>query len=240
MRVVLFGATGLVGHGVLTALLEDPAVTSVTAISRRTTGRTHPRLHEIIHRDFTDYRGLEPLFASADATLWCLGTPSAGRSEAEYSRITVDFPVAAAAMSARPFVYVSAQRADSTSRTMWIRVKGHAEEALPPQTFLVRPGLIRPSRGARPATRAQRVTYQILTPFFPLLSRLFPTAVTSTDAIARTMLKILHAPDTVPRRLDSTLINEVAGVATTRRHPRPASRGPAGARVPPPRCHSRR
>jgi uncharacterized protein YbjT (DUF2867 family) len=234
MNVVLFGATGMVGHGVLTALLEDPAVTAVTAISRRTTGRSDPKLHEIIHRDFTDYRSLAAVFAAADATLWCLGVPSGGKSEAEYSRVTVDFPLAAASMTTRPFVYVSAQRSDSTSRTMWIKIKGRAEEALTaahPEAFLVRPGLIRPSRGARPSTPSQRVAYAILTPLFPLLTRLFPAGVTSTDAIARAMLEILHAPATVPRRLGNTAINEVAArgsgpTTTSARPPLPRESAP--------------
>jgi uncharacterized protein YbjT (DUF2867 family) len=221
MNVVLFGATGMVGHGVLTALLEDPAVTRVTAVSRRASGRSHPKLHEVIHTGFTDYRGLESVFASAQATLFCLGTPSAGLSEAQYTRITRDYAVAAA--TAGPgalFVYVSANRADSASRTMWIRVKGRAEEALAaahPSVFLVRPGFIRPCRGARPATRAQRAVYAVLTPFYPLLKRLFPHQVTTTDAIGQAMLQILHAPQTVPHALDNTGINEVAALRRARK-----------------------
>jgi uncharacterized protein YbjT (DUF2867 family) len=218
MRVVLFGATGMVGHGVLTALLEDPAITAVTALSRRRTGRSHPKLREILHRDFLDHRGHHAVFASADATLFCLGTPSVGRTEAEYTRITQDYAVAAATAAHRNnpdslFAYVSAHRADSTSRTMWIRVKGRAEEQLAtvhPRVFVLGPGFIRPSRGARPATRAQRAVYAVLTPFHPLLDRLFPAVMTTTDHIGYAMLALLHAPQTVPRRLDNTAINEVS------------------------------
>ncbi|GIE29604.1 epimerase [Actinoplanes italicus] len=223
MQVVLFGATGMVGHGVLTALLEDPAIAGVTAVSRRRSGRSHPKLHEVIHTDFADYRHLASVFASAQATI-CLGTPSTGKSEAEYTRITRDYAVAAA--TAGPgglFVYVSANRADSTSRTMWIRVKGRAEEALSavhPRVFLVRPGLIRPCRGARPATRAQRIVYAVLTPFHPLLKRLFPRQVTTTDAIGQAVLRILHAPQTVPRALDNTLINQLGESDSARRSAR--------------------
>jgi nucleoside-diphosphate-sugar epimerase len=81
MRVVLFGATGMVGHGTLTALLEDPAVTAVTAILRRTTGRSHPKLREVIHQNFLDFHQLESTFADAHATVFCLGVPSTGLSE---------------------------------------------------------------------------------------------------------------------------------------------------------------
>ncbi|BEL05241.1 epimerase [Actinoplanes sichuanensis] len=218
MRVVLFGATGMVGHGVLTALLEDPTITGVVSVSRRVTGRSHPKLKEVLHRDFLDYRELDAEFAAAHATLFCLGTPSVGKTEPEYTRITRDYAVAAAAAALRNnpdsvFGYVSANRADSTSRTMWIRVKGRAEEnlaALHPRAFFLRPGFIRPCRGARPATRAQRVVYAVLTPFHPLLKLLFPTGVTTTDAIAHTMLELIHAPESLPRRLDNTLINQIA------------------------------
>jgi uncharacterized protein YbjT (DUF2867 family) len=218
MRVVLFGATGMVGHGVLTALLEDPAVTGVTAVLRRTTGRSHPKLREVIHSDFRDFRELEATFADAHATVFCLGVPSAGLSEREYTRITQDFAVAAAttALRANPkslFLYVSANRADRTSKTMWIRVKGRAEDAIAaahPRAYFLRPGLIRPSRGARPSTRAQRIVYGILKPFFPLLGRRWPAAVTSTDQMAFATLEILHTPETVPRRLGNTTINEIA------------------------------
>ncbi|WP_436536367.1 NAD-dependent epimerase/dehydratase family protein [Actinoplanes sp. HUAS TT8] len=218
MRVVLFGATGMVGHGVLTALLEDATVEGVTAISRRPSGRRHPKLREVLRQDFTDYRDLDDVFATADATLFCLGTSSVGVSEPDYVRITQGYAVAAAEAARRTnpgglFAYISANRADSTSRTMWIRVKGQAEAALQavhPRVFLFRPGFIQPRRGARPATRLQRITYAILTPFFPLINRLFPAQVTTTDAIARAMLEVLHAPATVARQLDNPLINQTA------------------------------
>jgi uncharacterized protein YbjT (DUF2867 family) len=218
VQVVLLGATGMVGHGVLTALLEDPAIKGVTAVSRRTSGRFHPKLREKIHRDFTDFRDLNTIFGTADATLFCLGTPSAGLQEQEYTRITKDYAVAAATVAQREnpdslFVYVSANRADSASRTMWIRVKGRAEDALAavhPHAYFIRPGFIRPCRGARPATRGQRAIYAVLTPLYPFLTRLFPAGVTTTDAIAYATIEVLHAPETVARKLDNTQINQIA------------------------------
>jgi uncharacterized protein YbjT (DUF2867 family) len=111
------------------------------------------------------------------------------------------------------FVYISANRADSASRTMWIRVKGRPEEALTalhPRVFLVRPGFIRPCRGARPATRGQRAAYALLMPFYPLIKRLYPGQVTTTDAIAYAILEVRHAPETVPRRLGNPAIGQVA------------------------------
>jgi hypothetical protein len=100
------------------------------------------------------------------------------------------------------------------------RCGAHIEEALAaahPSVFLVRPGFIRPCRGARPATRAQRAVYAVLTPFYPLLKRLFPQQVTTTDAIGQAMLQILHAPQTVPHALDNTGINEVAALRRARK-----------------------
>jgi uncharacterized protein YbjT (DUF2867 family) len=229
MRVVLFGSTGMVGHGVLTALLEDPSVEAVTAISRRRSGRSHPKLREILHKDFTRYDELDEVFAAADATLFCLGTPSIGLNESQYTRITQDFAVAAAETARRNnpdglFVAISANRADSASRTMWIRVKGRAEESLTaahPRVFLLRPGFIRPCRGARPATRGQRIAYTVLTPFYPLIKRLYPPQVTTTDASAYAIIEVLHAAETVPRTLDNVAINEVAARPLSRRRAEP-------------------
>jgi hypothetical protein len=96
---------------------------------------------------------------------------------------------------------------------MWIRVKGRAEQALTAvhsRVSLLRPGFIRPCRGARPATRRQRVAYAVLTPFYPLIRRLYPGQVTTTDAIAYAILEVLHAPETMPRKLDNPAINEHA------------------------------
>jgi uncharacterized protein YbjT (DUF2867 family) len=218
MHVVLFGATGMVGHGALTALLEDPQITGVTALTRRPTGRDHPKLSEIRHHDFTDYRELGNVFGEADATLFCLGSPSVGLTEPAYARITVDYAVAAAeaARRANPeglFVYVSANRADSASRIMWIRVKGRAEEALQALSrtvVVMRPGFIRPRRGARPATRKQRVAYALLSPFYPLLRLAFPAQTTTTDAIGYAMIEVLHAPAAAPHCLDNAQINHFA------------------------------
>lgn len=224
MRVILFGATGMVGHGVLTALLEDPQITGVTAASGRPTGRDHAKLREIRHRDFTDYRELGDVFGAADAVLYCLGTPSVCLTEPAYARITRGYAVAAAeaAQRANPgvlFVYVSANRADSASPTMWIRVKGRAEEALQAldiKVVVMRPGLIRPRRGARPATRKQRVAYALLSPFYPLLKLLFPAQTPTTDAIGYAMLEVLHAPAAAPQCLDNTQINRFAGLRSAR------------------------
>ncbi|MGW3288613.1 NAD(P)H-binding protein [Streptomyces sp. NPDC001002] len=218
MHIALFGATGLVGQGVLTACLADPEVTKVTAVTRRATGRAHPKLVEVPHSDFTDYSDLRDTFATVDALFYCLGRTSVGVSEAEYRVVTRDYALAAgrALAQVRPeaaYIYVSARNADSDSTTMWIRAKGRAEDELRRldlRVSAVRPGWIQPRNGARPSVRAQRIIYGAAGPLFPLLKRRFPGAVTSTDAIAAAMLALARAKGALPEFVDTAGINALA------------------------------
>src|SRR5476649_1638795 len=137
MRPVLFGATGMVGSGVLLECLADPRVESVLSISRSSTGRTHPKLREIVHADFSNVDALRAEFASCDACFFCLGVTAVGLDEAEYTRLTYDLTLAAARSMAAAnanmtFCYVSGLGTDSTERgrTMWARVKGKTENAI--------------------------------------------------------------------------------------------------------------
>ncbi|MGW7670852.1 hypothetical protein ACWGJX_27525 [Streptomyces sp. NPDC054775] len=95
MNVVVFGASGMVGHGVLRACLLDPSVTRVLVVVRSPLGITHPKLQEIVHHDFTDLSARAEQLTGLDACFYCLGISSAGRSEAAYTRITHDFTLAA-------------------------------------------------------------------------------------------------------------------------------------------------
>ena len=96
IHAVLFGATGMVGAGVLLECLDDPRVQSILAIGRSPTGRSHPKLREILRNDFFDYDGLRSEFASCDACFFCLGVTSVGLGEAEYTHMTYDLTIAAA------------------------------------------------------------------------------------------------------------------------------------------------
>ncbi|MFE4970201.1 epimerase [Streptomyces sp. NPDC056660] len=182
MNVVVFGASGMVGQGVLRACLLDPTVDSVLVVVRRPLGVTHPKLTEVIHDDFTDLSAIGDRLTGLDACFYCLGVSSTGMSEAEYTRVTYDFTLAAAralvAASPGPtFTYVSGEGTDSTEqgRTMWARVKGRTENALlamPMNAYMFRPGYIQPRHGAVSRTRAYRVMYTLTSWLYPLLHRL--------------------------------------------------------------------
>jgi uncharacterized protein YbjT (DUF2867 family) len=199
VRVVIFGATGMVGQGVLRECLLADDVEAVLVVGRQPTGVRHPKLREVVHTDFTDFSALAGEFAGLDACFWCLGVSSAGRGEAEYSHVTYDYTVAAARTLAEVnpdlvFVYVSGAGTDSTERgrVMWARVKGRTENAvlaLFRNGYAFRPGFIAPRYGARSKTTWYRVAYAASAPLVPLLRRLAPGAVTTTDQVGRAMLR---------------------------------------------------
>jgi uncharacterized protein YbjT (DUF2867 family) len=201
MRVILFGATGMVGQGVLRECLLDPDVTGVLSVARSSTGRQHEKLRELLHRDFTDFAALERELTGYDACFFCLGVSSSGMKEADYARVTFDFTLAAAKVLAKAnpgmtFIFVSGAGADSSEkgRSMWARVKGRTENALLAlpfkATFIFRPGLIQAMHGITSRTKSYRVIYAFLSPFFPLLNALFPKSITTTERIGRAMLAL--------------------------------------------------
>ncbi|WP_369244001.1 NAD(P)H-binding protein [Streptomyces sp. R41] len=222
MKVVLFGASGMIGHGVLRACLDDDGVESVTAVVRRPLGVRHPKLREAVHADFTDLTDVAASLDGADACYFCLGTSSAGLTEVEYTRVTHDYALAAARAllplnGDLTFVYVSGHSADSASATMWARVKGRAEEALlalPFRAYVFRPSYIRPRRGARPATRPYRLLYASTSWLYPVLRRLFPRHMTTTDTVGRAMLAVTRLQGRGPRVLTSVEINGLAAQET--------------------------
>jgi uncharacterized protein YbjT (DUF2867 family) len=200
MKVIVFGATGMVGQGVLRACLNDSTVDSVLTIGRSTTGRQHAKLHEITLDDLTDYADVEDQLVGYNACFFCLGVSAAGMNEVDYRRITYDITLAAARTLAKlnpdsTFVYVSGQGTDGTgnSGAMWARVKGETENALlalPLRAYMFRPGYIQPVHGARSRTRLYRLVYAIGTPLFPLIRRLAPNQVTTTDTLGCAMLGV--------------------------------------------------
>ena len=219
MKVILFGATGMVGQGVLRECLLDPGVERVLAVVRTTTDQRHEKLRELVVRDFLDFSPVEGELAGYDACFFCLGVTSAGMSEEDYRRITHDVTVAAAATLARlnpgmTFVFVSGAGADSTERgrVMWARIKGKAENAvlrLPfKASYVFRPAFIQPLHGIRSRTRAYRLLYGAIAPFNPLLKALFPRQILTTEQIGRAMIAV--ARKGAPKRvLESSDINEL-------------------------------
>jgi uncharacterized protein YbjT (DUF2867 family) len=219
MKVILFGATGMVGQAVLRECLLDPGVERVLAITRGPLAQQHPKLEVLVHKDFTDYSAVESKLGGYDACFFCLGISSVGMNEADYTRITYDMPLAVAKVLARispqlVFVYVSGTGTDSTEqgRTMWARVKGKAENAIAAlpfkATYMFRPGVIQPLDGIKSRTRALRVLYVVFAPLFPLLKWLFPRHITNTRKLGRAMLAVTRngAPG---RLLENTDINQL-------------------------------
>jgi uncharacterized protein YbjT (DUF2867 family) len=181
MKVIITGATGMVGEGVLLECLENPAVERVLSVSRRPSGHTHPKLTERLVPDFRDLAGVEPQLAGYDACFYCAGVSSVGMKEAEYAAITYDTPLHFAQTLARlnpgmVLVHVSGAHTDGTEqgKVMWARVKGRAENALARLPFKAvynfRPSLMKPAPGQKNVKR----TYRVLLLLYPLLNLFFP------------------------------------------------------------------
>jgi len=213
MKAILFGGTGMVGQGVLRECLLDPGVERVLSIVRTPSGQQHPKLRELVHRDFLDFSSIERDLTGYDATFFCLGATSAGKSEKEYSRVTYDITMAAATALARlnpqmTFLFVSGAGTDSTERgkVMWARVKGRTENAilrLPfKAAYMFRPGIIEPMHGLQSRTALYRIPYLVLRPLLPWLRRQFPQYVTTTEQLGRAMIRA--AKDGAPRTLLET------------------------------------
>lgn len=196
--MILFGATGMIGQGVLRECLLAPDVERVVVVGRAPTGQRHDKLREVVHRDFTDFSGIGTELSGLDACFFCLGVSAAGQSESEYRRVTYEYPLAAARALAQrnpelTFVYVSGQGTNPDGRAMWARVKGEAENALlamPLRAYMLRPGFIQPLHGARSRTRGYRLLYLAAAPLLPLLRRLFPSQITTTEQIGAAMLQL--------------------------------------------------
>jgi len=199
MKVILFGASGMVGQGALRECLLDPDVTAVLSIGRKPLGHAHEKLREIVREDLFDYAPIADELRGYDACFFCLGVSAAGLSEAAYRRVTYDLTLSAASALAplnpgMTFIYVSGEGTDSTeqSRAMWERVKGQTENALLRLPFkaayMFRPAYIQPMSGIKSKTGWYSAMYAVVSPLYPLLRRLIPAYVTTTEELARAML----------------------------------------------------
>ncbi len=209
----------MVGQGVLRECLLDPDVKTVLSIVRRSTGQEHAKLREIVHKDFFDFSAIASELAGFDACFFCLGVSSAGMSEENYRRVTYDIALAAAKTLVKlnpdmTLVFVSGAGTDSSERgrLMWARVKGQTENALLRLPFkaayMFRPGVIVPLHGIKSRTMLYRVPYAVLGPILPLLQRLFPKQVTTTEKLGRAMLTVAKHGATKPV-LESSDINQL-------------------------------
>jgi uncharacterized protein YbjT (DUF2867 family) len=201
MKVVIFGATGMVGEGVLRECLEDSRVESVLVVGRSRLRLTDPKIREILHTDFLDFKPIQSQFAAYDACFFCLGASAAGKSEDDYRRLTYDVTLAAAEalVAVSPdltFCYVSGEGTDGTEhgRVMWARVKGQTENALLRMplkaAYMFRPGYIQPLKGVRSKTGWYQAIYNVLGPAYPILRRLAPKYVTTTVNVGRAMIQV--------------------------------------------------
>lgn len=200
VNVIVFGATGMVGAGVLTECLEDPRVRSVLVVGRQSCGVAHSKLRELIRSDFFDYSDATADLKGHDACFFCLGVSAAGMSEAAYHRVTYELTLSAAEalVDLNPgltFCYVSGEGTDSTERGrfMWARVKGKTENHLlrmPFKAYMFRPGFIQPLKGIRSKTKLYQTFYNVVGPLYPLLKRLLPRHVTTTASVGRAMIQV--------------------------------------------------
>jgi uncharacterized protein YbjT (DUF2867 family) len=213
MNVLIFGATGMVGQGVLRECLLDADVPLVQTVGRTATGVSNPKLREIVHQDLWHYDPIEANLSGFDACFFCLGVSSAWMKEADYARITYDITMAAAQTLCRlnpkmTFIYVSGANTDSSEqgRSMWARIKGKTENTLMrlpfAATYMFRPGVIEPVYGARSKTRFYRVLYTFSRPLLPLLRWALPDYVLTTEQLGRAMLNV--ARKGYPKRILET------------------------------------
>lgn len=220
MNIVIFGATGMIGQGVLRECLRDPDVAVVKAIGRSATGVSHPKMRDVVHRDMGSFAAIESELREVDACFFCLGVTSAGLTEAAYASVTYDIPVAAATMLAQlnpsmTFILVSGAGADSSERgrVMWARVKGKAENAIlrmPFKGYVFRPAVVQPMHGIQSRTAIYNAAYLLLRPLMPALRRLFRSYVLTTEEIGQAMLLVVRrgAPKRVLESRDISALFE--------------------------------
>jgi uncharacterized protein YbjT (DUF2867 family) len=201
MNVILFGATGMVGQGVMRESLLDPEVHLLQTVGRTATGTQDLKLREVVHNDLWRYESLEAKLSGFDACFFCLGVTSSGMTEENYERVTYGITIAAAEMLSRlnpqmTFIYVSGTGTDSSERgrSMWARVKGKTENALLRLPFkaayMFRPGIIQPLYGAKSKTPLYNAFYSLSKPLLPLLRFAFPDHVLTTEQIGHAMLAV--------------------------------------------------
>jgi len=208
VRVLLFGASGMVGQGVLLECLRSPLVAEVVCVVRTPLAQSDPKFHQVIQSDVTDLSPLGDLSTFA-ACFFPLGVSSAGMKEEAYRKVTHDLTLAvarplAAANPSLTFVYVSGAGTDSTEagKSMWARVKGKTENdllALLPNAYMLRPGAIRALDGIRSRTALYRRLYVVVGPLLALAARVRPGSVVTTRTIGQAMLAL--ANNGYPRRI---------------------------------------
>lgn len=205
MKVILFGATGMVGQGVLRECLRDETVASVLVIGRNSIGQTHSKLRELRRPDMFDLGGVAADLEGYNACFFCLGVSSAGMSETDYTRLTFNLTtgwakVLAGINPSMTFIYVSG--AGTGGKAMWAQVKGRTENALLelfPNAYMFRIGALRALNGEVSKTQWTRVLYGVSRPLWPLLQLLAPGTMITTEELGRAMIRV--AREGAPKRV---------------------------------------
>jgi uncharacterized protein YbjT (DUF2867 family) len=210
MNILLFGATGMVGQGVLRECLLAADVQVVQTVGRSPAGTQDPKLREVVHPDLFHYEPIEEKLSGFEACFFCLGVTSSGKTETDYERVTYGITLAAGEILSRlnprmTFIYVSVSGTDSSERgrIMWARVKGKTENALMKLPFaaayMFRPGIIQPLFGEKSKTALYNVFYTIGKPLLPIVKKIFPDSVLTTQQVGLAMLGV--ARNGYPRRV---------------------------------------
>jgi uncharacterized protein YbjT (DUF2867 family) len=197
-RLVILGATGMVGGYALRYALDEPTVGSVTAISRRTLGMSHPKLREVLHQDFGDCSALAGALSDQDAAIFCLGAYTGAVSDVQLRAVTVGYViefsrVLRASSPDAAFSFLSGSGADPTgkSRMSFARYKGEAENALVasgfPRLYILRPAYIYPVE----PRKEPNLSYRILRRIYPVFRTLFPNQVIRADDLAHVMVNLV-------------------------------------------------
>ena len=201
MKVIVTGASGMVGKGVLLECLDHPEVSEVLSIGRKVLDLKHPKLKQLEHKDFSEFESVADQLKGYDACYACMGVSSAGMKEEQYKVMTYDYTMALAEVLYQlnpdmTYTYVSGQGTDSTEngKVMWARVKGKTENDLISlgftQAFAFRPGVIIPMRGVEPSSRLYRVLIKYLKWLIKLIKRISPNSVVNTCQIGKAMINI--------------------------------------------------
>lgn len=218
MRILLVGATGLVGQGVLHECLAARDVDAVTLLVRRAPAVADARVDVVQVADFADLSAVEARLRPFDACLYCAGATPFVTPEPEYRHVTVDLTLSVARTFARlnpdgRFIYVSGAKADPRSALMPMRVKGDAERALaalPVRTVMVRPGGVRPVLGERSPHRALALLYRFGGPAMGVAAAAMPGLMTTTARLGRALLELARMPDP-PAVVENRDINRLGG-----------------------------
>ena len=193
----------MVGKGVLLECMDSPEISEILLINRNSVDLKHPKVKEIIHKDFFDWSSIKDQLVGYDACLFCLGVSSVGMKEPDYRRMTYDLTLGFAkellkASQQLTFCYVSGASTDSTEsgKTMWARVKGKTENDLLSlgfkSAYMFRPGFIRPMRGIRSRTPLYNLLYVFIKPFVGLIMR-NPKIATDSITLGKAMISVgLH------------------------------------------------